>query len=59
MSALDTAIPLAEENPNWKEVNLEFKCGCGYRGHVSELLCVEDNDTMWCPVCLTAGWVWV
>ena len=36
-----------------------FKCqGCGYRGHGSELLCVDDSETMWCPICKTAGWEW-
>jgi len=59
MSAPDNAISLAEENPNWKKRHLKFKCSCGYIGHMSELLCVDDDETRWCPICRTSGWVWI
>jgi len=34
--------------------------GCGWKGHVSQLLAVDpdENSTMWCPQCRTAAWVY-
>lgn len=60
MSAPDHAIPLSEENPNWKKEKgfPDFKCPCGYEGRGHELLCVDESETLWCPVCRTSGWVW-
>jgi len=70
MSAPDNAITLKAEadlhNPHWWETtDLDtwcFKCdACGYEGKAAELLVDPDgdNDTMWCPICTTAAWVWV
>ena len=59
MSAGKNAIPLIEENPNWKDDLPSFTCnGCGYTGKGHELLCEEDNETLYCPQCETAAWVW-
>lgn len=32
--------------------------GCGWEGTVDELLCVDDEETLWCPQCGTSGWVY-
>jgi len=38
----------------------KVKCECGFRGGVWELLGVDEEDTMWCPRCRTAGgWMYV
>lgn len=60
MSAPDHAIPLSKENVDWETANLsDFKCfGCGYKGKGCELLCVDESETLWCPICRTSGWVW-
>lgn len=66
MSAPDNAITLEEEtDPKWWAENTLknqwFTCeGCGYNGKAGELLVDPsgDNDTMWCPQCTTAAWVW-
>ena len=60
MSASDHAVPLYEENAESKTAGLsDFKClGCGYKGKAGELLCVKEEDTLWCPICRTSGWVW-
>ena len=59
MSAPKGAIPLEEElQDKGKELDM-FQCqGCGYRGHGSELLCVDDSETLWCPICESIGWAW-
>jgi len=58
MSAGENAIPLIEENKNWRDQLPGFTCSCGYSGKGHELLCEEDETTLWCPVCGTAGWIW-
>ena len=59
MSAGKNAIPLSEENPEWLKTDIpDFKCDCGYIGKGHELLVEEDNDTMYCPMCTTAAWIW-
>ena len=60
MSAGKNAIPLIKENPEWETIGLpSFTCqGCGYQGKGHELLCEDNETTMWCPQCGTAGWVW-
>ena len=60
MSAGPNAIPLSEENPEWLREDLPgFTCqGCGYSGKGHELLCEEDDTTLWCPQCETAAWIW-
>jgi hypothetical protein len=64
MSAPQNAIPLVKENPDWikKDPSWKFVCcdeTCGHVGHASQLLCVPDNETMWCPICKTIDWVWL
>ena len=59
MNAPKNAIPIEEENPaEAKAPTLNYTCSCGHKGNVKELLCVEDSDTLWCPVCRTADWTW-
>lgn len=60
MSAPENAIPLSEENPEWTGCDLpSFTCTCcEYEGEGHELLCVEDNDTLWCPICGSVDWIW-
>ena len=60
MSAPSDTITLAEEAegdlPDWG-----FICNeCGYRGKAAELLVDPsgEEDTMWCPQCGLAAWVW-
>lgn len=37
----------------------KFKCnGCGYSGRADELLAEDDNETLYCPICETADWIW-
>jgi len=31
-------------------------CQCGWKGHVGQLLGVDEEDTLWCPQCRTIGW---
>jgi hypothetical protein len=59
MSASKTAIPLSEENPDWLNNHTKVRCtGCNWRGELHQLLCEPDNETVYCPVCETSGWVW-
>ena len=59
MPAPDHAKTLLSVNNTWQESKLKYKCtNCGHRGHVSELLCVEEEKTLWCPECLTANTEW-
>ena len=62
MSAGDKAIPLKEmvhkADPNAEVCDWGFTCDCGYKGEAGELLVEEDDTTMWCPQCGTAGWIW-
>ena len=59
MSAGKNAIPLEEENIEWRSAGLpSFTCECGYSGAGHELLCEEDETTLYCPQCGCAGWVW-
>ena len=61
MGAGPKAIPLYEENSEWKKSlsATTFTCqGCNYHGFGYELLCEDDEDTLWCPRCGTAGWAW-
>lgn len=59
MSAGPNAIPLSKENPEWLKRTNSFICNnCGYKGIVYELLCEEDDDTLWCPQCRLADWGW-
>ncbi|KKM17255.1 hypothetical protein LCGC14_1677560 [marine sediment metagenome] len=58
MSAGKNAIPLIEGNKKWKDKLPGFICNCGYSGKGHELLCEDDDTTMWCPMCETAGWIW-
>ena len=58
MSAGKNAIPLYSENPEWMNELPTFICICGFRGKGHELLCENDDDTLWCPSCKTAVWAW-
>ena len=59
MSAPKNAIPLKHDLEDGGKGLGYFNCqGCGYRGHGSELLCVDETDILWCPICETAAWVW-
>ncbi len=59
MSAPKNAITLKEDLVDGGKDLGYFKCqGCGYRGHGSELLCTDDSEMLWCPICETACWVW-
>ena len=59
MSAPENAIPLKEELKNGANDLGWFRCkGCGYSCHGSELLCVDDSETLWCPNCETVAWAW-
>ena len=55
MPAPSHAKTLLSVNKTWKESKLKYKCRCGHWRHVSELLCVEEERTLWCPKCLTAN----
>ena len=58
MSAPENARPIGKP-PNDSEDLPTFECmGCGYKGGGEELLGVDDQETMWCPICKTSGWVW-
>ena len=36
-----------------------FVCqACGYKGRADELLGEDDNETLYCPRCETADWIW-
>jgi len=58
MSAGKNARPLIEENPEWKDQLPSFTCDCGYSGLGHELLCEEDETTLYCPLCGLAAWIW-
>lgn len=65
MSAGPDAKPLGEKgwtDDKGKPISPEklpsFTCDCGYQGMASELLAEEDNDTLYCPQCTTAAWIW-
>lgn len=67
MSAGPNAKPIGKENwtdekgnPVPPERLPSFTCehGCGYQGTADELLGEENEDTLYCPVCGTAGWIW-
>lgn len=70
MSAGKDAEPLGAENwldENGKPMTLEqaaevlpgVECECGWSGILCELLCEEDESTLWCPQCRTAGWIYI
>ena len=53
------AISLLELNENWKHSELRYICtSCKHKGHVSELLCVDEERTLWCGNCETANIEW-
>jgi len=65
MGAPADAITLKQDSdPKWWESESlkyqSFVCPCGYKGKAGELLVDPsgDNDTMWCPQCKAAGWIW-
>jgi hypothetical protein len=60
MSAPANARPLKEDAPGWADLKAGawFKCACGRIGHISELLFVNNETTMWCPQCEKDDWNW-
>jgi hypothetical protein len=66
MGAPSNAIPLEDyaDKAQWGMANtrhLTFECiGCGYKGTAGELLTEPEgnNQTLWCPQCRGATWVW-
>lgn len=32
-------------------------CTCGWHGQQYELLAVDEEETLWCPQCRTAAWM--
>ena len=61
MSAPDNAHTLRDEGYYKDDVFLDndlIICDCGYEGTAGGLLCVDDEETLWCPQCKTAGWQW-
>jgi len=70
MSACKHAEPLgydgweSEGKPTSKErlKEITVECACGWRGDIGEILhCggeVDCTETMWCPECKTAGWIY-
>ena len=58
MSAGKQAIPLAQENPDWKEHPERVLCViCQWQGFHHELLCEPDEETVWCPQCRGSRWI--
>ena len=69
MSAGPNAKPLGYDNflrSDGQIISIEeakkgawkFTCDCGYKGEMGELLAEEGDDTLWCPACRSAGWIW-
>jgi len=58
--APEEALPLKEDSPGWAELDsgIWFSCACGRIGHISELLFVNEETTMWCPMCREDDWNW-
>ena len=67
MSAPDTTKPIGIRN-DWKDLDgktsegpsrEKVECqGCGWKGRFHELLAVDDEDALWCPICECSGWCW-
>lgn len=61
MGAPEHAISLAEENPDWAKGSSKktrVTCqGCGWKGKMYQLLCIDEETTLWCPQCGTAAWI--
>lgn len=59
-NAPENARPLKEDSPGWADLKAGawFKCACGRIGHISELLFVNSETTMWCPQCRQDNWSW-
>lgn len=55
MSAGPNAKPLGKD-PNEPPVPVECS-GCPWEGDVSELLAEPGDETLWCPCCGGATWV--
>lgn len=53
MSASKEAMPVGSF-----QVRVPVFCQCGWEGDVSELLAEDDEDTLYCPQCDTASWMW-
>jgi hypothetical protein len=63
MSAPEHAIPLQDENADWAKGETKrtrvICMSCDWKGYMYELLCVDEETTMWCPICRSAGWTFV
>jgi DNA-directed RNA polymerase subunit RPC12/RpoP len=56
MPAPSHAQTLLSINSTWRESKLKYICThCSHQGHVSELLTVDEERTLWCPKCRTAN----
>lgn len=62
MSAPDDAYVLQEgcDGPtNMKPFTIPVVCeSCGWKGTWGALLGSDDQETIWCPMCRVAAWVW-
>ncbi len=60
MSASENAVSLEEFYSGEEVIDWKFSCQCGYEGTAKELLTEqdEDNETLYCPTCRCAAWVW-
>ena len=70
MSACSHAKPLGidgwsgdgtPEQAQRAAIKQRVKCQCGWRGSMTELLACDEGctETMWCPQCETAAWVYI
>jgi hypothetical protein len=59
-SAPASARSLREDSPGWANLKAGawFRCDCGRIGHISELLYVDNETTLWCPQCKEDDWNW-
>lgn len=57
MSAPENAQPIAPKNLDVDGNELgSYSCECcGAEGRLGDLLGVDDDDTLWCPVCRTSS----
>ncbi len=62
MSAPDNAKPIGEPDTNMDDGKISplVKCySCNWEGRWMELLGVDDEKTLWCPLCKSSGWEFI